>query len=172
DYAAAGSGADPATVGSDFTATSGTHTFAVASPGSDVVNVPVLGDTSVEGDETFDFTLTLNTGIVSITGTNPEEVTITDDDTYTVSISAVALSPVTEGNAGSTNVGFTLSLANVDPVKGVVGTVSVDYAAAGSGADPATVGSDFTATSGTHTFAVASPGSDVVNVPVLGDTSV
>ena len=150
-----------ATAGSDYTATSGTLTFA---PGviSQKVNVAVTGDTAVETTETFTVTLSGPAGatLAAATATG----TITDDDTAaappTVSI---ANATVAEGNSGSTTMAFTVSLS-----KASTGAVSVGYATANG---TATAGADYTATSGTLTFA---PGvtSQTVNVNVTGDTAV
>jgi hypothetical protein len=66
-----------ATAGSDYTATSGTLTFA---PGETVqtVDVPIVGDTTLEPDETF--TLTLSNPVNATLGTATATGTITNDD--------------------------------------------------------------------------------------------
>ena len=70
---------------------------------------------------------------------------------------------VTEGNTGTTNAVFTVSLSTASSQ-----TVTVRYATANG---TATAGSDYTAVSGTLTFA---PGqlTRTIAVPVLGDTVV
>jgi Zn-dependent metalloprotease/Ca2+-binding RTX toxin-like protein len=70
---------------------------------------------------------------------------------------------VTEGDSGTTNANFAVSL---NPAAG--GTVTVDYATASGSA---TSGVDFTSTSGMLSF---SPGqtSKTITVPVIGDTAV
>src|SRR5205823_14539876 len=77
-----------------------------------------------------------------------------------VSIAGPA-SPVTEGDSGTTNATFTVSLSAASPQN-----VTVAYATADG---TATAGSDYTATSGTLTF---TPGqtSKTVAVAVKGDT--
>ena len=72
-------------------------------------------------------------------------------------------SPVTEGNSGSTNAVFTLSVPKALPY-----TVLFDYATVDV---TATAGVDYTATSGTGTL-TAGQTSVTVSVPVLGDTDV
>jgi hypothetical protein len=69
---------------------------------------------------------------------------------------------VNEGNSGTTNATFTVSLSAAS-----ASTVTVNY---GTVSGTATAGSDFTPTSGTLTFA---PGetSKTVTVPVIGDTT-
>jgi len=70
-------GGGTATPGSDYTAASGTVTFA---PGDvvETVTVTVLGDTVDEPDETFDVTLANPTGATIADGS--ATITITDDD--------------------------------------------------------------------------------------------
>jgi hypothetical protein len=71
-----------ATAGTDYTAASGTVTFA---PGETVetVDVPIVGDTTLEPDETF--TLTLSNPVNATLGTATATGTITNDDVATAS---------------------------------------------------------------------------------------
>jgi hypothetical protein len=71
-----------ATAGTDYTATSGTLVFA---PGetSMSVDVPVIGDTTLEPDETF--MLTLSNPVNATLGTATATGTITNDDVATAS---------------------------------------------------------------------------------------
>lgn len=82
---------------------------------------------------------------------------------FTTSAPTIAIGDVsiTEGNAGTTNASFTVSLSAPTSQ-----TVSVAYATA---AGSATAGSDFTTVTGTATF---SPGatSTTIAVPVIGDS--
>jgi hypothetical protein len=146
-----------ATAGSDYTATGGTVTFA---PGetSKTVTVNVTGDTTAEADETFTLNLSGATGATPytafVTGT------IVNDDLPVASVGDVA---VTEGNAGTTALTFTVSLSQPAPFP-----VSLGYTTADG---TATAGSDYTAATGTLTFA---PGetSKTVTVTVTGDTAI
>ncbi|MCB0932973.1 MAG: hypothetical protein KDB71_13895, partial [Mycobacterium sp.] len=112
-----------ATAGSDYTATSGTLTFA---PGvtSQKVNVSVIGDTAVEPTETFTVTLSSPSG--AKLGTATATGTITNDD-VAASLPSVSIANATvaEGNSGTSTLGFTVALskASTDPV-------SVGYATA------------------------------------------
>ena len=56
-----------AQAGSDYTPAAGTLTFPALSTGPQTVNVPVLGDGSVEGDEIF--TLNLSGAVGAIVST-------------------------------------------------------------------------------------------------------
>jgi hypothetical protein len=66
-----------ATAGSDYTATSGSLVFA---PGetSKTISVPIVGDTTVEPDETFN--ITLSSPVNAVLGSATASGTITNDD--------------------------------------------------------------------------------------------
>lgn len=139
----------------DYAAMSGTITF---DPGETLqqILVPVVGDKVVETNETFAFNLSNATGASLADGVGI--ATITDDDTVSIS---VANATVTEGNSGTVNAvfGVTLSAASSQ-------TVTVSYATAdGSATAPA----DYQVTSGILTF---DPGVTALQilVPVVGDT--
>ena len=83
--------------------------------------------------------------------------------TFSAPSLAVADITVTEGNTGTTNATFTVTLSPA-----ASGTVTVNYATANG---TATAGTDYTATSGTLTF-TAGQTSKTVAVPVLGDTAI
>jgi len=139
-----------ATAGSDYTAASGTLTFP---PGTTVLPlaVSVIGDAAPEANETFLVNLSgpANATIADGQGLG----TIADDDTGVVLfINDVA---VTEGNAGTVNATFTVSLSS-----GVGQQVTVDFATADG---TATAPADYVAGAGTLTFP---PGSTTQNVTV------
>lgn len=146
-----------ATAGSDYTAASGTLTF---NPGvvTQPVTVNVTGDTTFEPNETFFVNLT-NATNASITDNQGLGTINNDDGVPSISINDVALS---EGNSGTTPFTFTVTLSSASGVP-----VTVDYATADG---TATAGSDYTATSGTLTFA-PSVTSQTITVNVNGDTS-
>ncbi|MGI9124765.1 MAG: Calx-beta domain-containing protein, partial [Mycobacterium sp.] len=145
-----------AMAGSDYTAASGTVSFA-AGETSKTVNVSVLGDATVESDETF--TVGLSAPTNAALGTATATGRITNDDGPAISIGNAR---VTEGNSGSKSAVFTVSLSKASATP-----VSVKYATANG---TATAGSDYTAASGTVSFA-AGVTSQTVNVTVLGDTA-
>lgn len=156
----------------DYTVTPGTATttdndYAVTGTqvtipaGQLQVNIPITinGDTKRENNETFTVTLTSSSGAPLGTPTQATVTIVNDDPLPTISINDVTLN---EGDAGSTNATFTLSLSNAS-----VTPIAVDFATADG---TATAGSDYTATSGTATFA-AGVTTAQIQVPVLGDTS-
>ncbi|MEA1834747.1 cellulase family glycosylhydrolase [Methylobacterium durans] len=148
-----------ATAGADYTATSGTLTFA---PGetSKTISVPVAGDTLLEGDETFRINLSGATKatIVKAAGI----ATIVNDDAAPPPMPSIGVSDITlkEGTGGTTNAVFTLTLSAASTASVTVGYQTQD--------GTALAGSDYAATSGRLTFA---PGETVktVVVPVTGD---
>jgi hypothetical protein len=86
--------------------------------------------------------------------------TFTGGSTLSLAVADVA---VNEGDTGSSNATFTVTLSPA-----VSGTVTVNYATSNG---TATAGSDYTATSGTLTF-TAGQTSKTIAVPVLGDTAI
>ncbi|MBE7195038.1 MAG: hypothetical protein INR66_21490, partial [Gordonia polyisoprenivorans] len=146
------------TADGDYVATSGTLTF---SPGetSKTVNVTVNGDTKFEPNETFNLNLSsLSYGTFA---GNQGIGTITNDDTPpTLSVNDVSHN---EGNSGTTAYAFTVSL---NAASGQATTVN--YATANG---TALAGPDYTATSGTLSFA-AGETSKTITVLVNGDQTV
>jgi aryl-phospho-beta-D-glucosidase BglC (GH1 family) len=148
-----------AAAASDYTASSGTLTFL---PGETqkVVSVAVLGDSLVEGSETFSVLLSnaANGTLADATGVGTiVDRAVAPQPLPTLSIDDVT---VTEGNA-QTQAAFTVSLSAARAT-----AITVAYATAADSAQP---GSDFVATSGVLTFA---PGvtSLTITVPIVVDT--
>jgi hypothetical protein len=148
------------TAGSDYQSASGTLTFA---PGdtSKTITVAVNGDTTPEPDETFAVNLSNPTNATIADGQGIG--TIKNDDTAAsppgISINDAA---VTEGNSGTTDAIFTVTLSAVSS-----STVTVNFATADG---TATAGSDYQSRTGTLSFA---PGetSKTITVAVNGDTT-
>ena len=145
-----------ATSGSDFTAASGTLSFA-ANETSKTITVATTNDTTVESSETFTVGLSgasSNATITDASGTG----TITDND--------IAPANLAIGNASAAegaNIVFTVTRSG-----NTATAVSVNYATAGG---TATSGSDFTAASGTLSFA-ANETSKTITVATTNDTTV
>jgi Calx-beta domain len=148
-----------ATSGSDYTAASGIVTFA---PGqtTQTITVNVLGDTVVEPNETFVVNLSTptNAAIAVAQGTG----TIVNDDSPAVP--TITINDVTqaEGNSGTTNFVFTVTIS-------ATANATVNFATADG---TATAGSDYVAGSGTVTFTSGGSLTQTIVVAVLGDTVV
>ena len=125
--------------------------------GSETFTLTPTDDTADETDETITVSgvsgsLTVNSDTISLTD---------DDDAPELSIDSPS---VTEGDSGSKNLTFTVSLSTASGKE-----VTVGYSDAGSG--DATSGTDYTAlTAGTLTFA-AGDTSQTFDVSVTGDTT-
>ena len=142
--------------GSDYAAASGTLTFTTGQTAK-TVTVNANGDTLFEPDEDFRLRLpsSTNATIADDTGVG----TIQNDDAQpALSVSDVATA---EGNLGTANLAFTVSLGSASGQP-----VSVAYATQDGSAT--TTSGDYAATSGNLTF---TPGqvSKTVNVPMNGD---
>ncbi|MGH2634621.1 MAG: Calx-beta domain-containing protein [Actinomycetota bacterium] len=144
-----------ATAPEDYQATTGTLTF---EPGQSVqqVVVQLAGDSAPEVNENFGLNLSNATG--AAVGDGVGIGTITDDDVPSVSIGNAT---VTEGNSGTVNAVFTLTLSAMSSL-----AVDVNYATAnGTASAPA----DYQSTSGTVSFDPGETAQQVV-VPVAGDS--
>ncbi len=150
-----------AVAGSDYVAGAGTVTFA-SGVTSQMVHVDILGDTNVEANETFTVTLSSPAGATIADGSATGTI-LNDDVAVVLPKLSIADATVTEGNSGTADLTFTVTLD-----KAATGPVSVQY---GTANGTATSGSDYTARAGTLTFA-AGETSKVVTVAVAGDTAV
>jgi hypothetical protein len=147
-----------ATVTTDYPGASGTATF-LPNTTTTTITIPVNGDTTVEPNETFFVNLSspVNGTITDGQGI----VTIVNDDS-TLSEFTIGNATVTEGNTGSILATLTVTLT---PAR-TTGAATVTYQTVDG---TATAGSDYSATSGTLTFA-AGVTTQTLTVPVLGDT--
>ncbi|MDW7707086.1 putative Ig domain-containing protein [Xanthomonas euvesicatoria] len=148
------------------TATSGTDYAAVSSPlviaagqTTGTITINPTADSTVEPDETV--VISLNTGSGYTVGSpNSATGTILNDDQPALSINDVS---VNEGNAGTTNATFTVSLS----APAGAGGVSFDIATADG---TATAGVDYVASSLTGQTIPAGSSSATFTVLVTGDT--
>lgn len=151
-----------ATAGSDYTATSGTLTFA-AGETSKTFTVPIINDTAIEANETVTVSLSSPTGGATLGSPATATLTIVSDDVATqpgvLQFSGAAYS------ASETNPTVTITVTRTS---GSHGAVSVNYATSNGSA---TAGSDYTATSGTLSFA-AGETSKTFTIPLINDTLV
>ena len=151
-----------ATLNTDYTRTGTTNTVTFAAGSATAtVTVDPTADTTVEPDETVILTLAAGTGY-TVGTTTPVTGTINNDDSASISINDVTVS---EGNSGTTNAVFTVTLSN--PVDT---SVTLNYATANGTAT--TADNDYTAIATTPlTFNVGET-SKTITVAVNGDTKV
>ena len=149
--------------GADYTPTVGTLTFA-AGETVKTVSVAVTGDTMVELDEQF--TLNLSAPVNAVIGDGVGVATIVNDDVDTAPSTPPAVSiadlAVAEGDGEHSHFMFTVTLDKASDE-----TVTVQYSTSDG---TAIAGVDYTATTGTVTFA---PGvtTQLVHVDVIGDAA-
>ncbi|MCA2645731.1 MAG: cadherin domain-containing protein, partial [Microcystis sp. M069S2] len=152
------------TADNDYTAIPTTALTFNAGETSKTITVAVNGDTKVESNETFFLNLSnLQTNGSNVTlADNQGQGTITDDDSASIAITDVT---ITEGNSGTTNAVFTVSLSSA-----VDTAITLDYTTANGTAT--TEDNDYTAIpTTTLTF---NPGetSKTITVAVNGDNQV
>jgi hypothetical protein len=155
-----------ATAPSDYTALPATILTFAPGETSKTISVAVNGDTTVEPNETFSVNLT---GVINATVSDAQGIgTIINDDSAapvlpppTLSINDVTL---LEGNTGTTNAVFTISLSAPSALPVTVIASSAD--------NTATTPSDYLALP--PTFVTFAPGTTTmtVSVPVVGDATV
>ena len=150
DYATSDGTAE---AGSDYTATSGTLTFAAGEMAKSI-DVAVAQDDSPEEDETF--TLTLSNAVNAALGDGSATGTILDDDAW-LSIADAAASEAD---------GALEFVVKADGLVKTNQTVTVDYSTADG---TATAGSDYTSNSGTLTF-TSTDTEQTITVTVIDDT--
>lgn len=146
-----------ATAGADYTARSATATFA-AGVGTVNISIPITNDTVVEGPETFTVALFNPVGMTLDTAApTTTTITIVDNDVpSTVALGAATYS-VGEGTA---SILIPITRSNT------AGSASVAYATANA---TATAGSDYTARSGTASFA-SGVATVSISVPIRNDS--
>jgi len=145
-----------ATAPGDYTQVVQSYTFA-AGEASKTIPVPVIGDTTQEGNELFTAFLQspTNTTVVS-TGSNYGQI-LDDDESFLVIDNVV----ITEGDPGATHT----AVLTVRRFGSLDGAATVNYATQNSSA---TAPGDYTLTSGTLSFA---PGvaSQTISIPITAD---
>lgn len=143
--------------GNDYLQTSSSIQIAAGnSSGTIVVNT--LQDSTDEPNETL--SVNLGTPTNAMVGDGSATGTILDDD-ITAGVVSIADASLTEGNAGSANMGFTVSI----PAP-LAQATSVTYGVVPLDATPVL---DYTAVTGTATISAGNT-STTINVPVIGDT--
>jgi len=150
--------AGTATSGSDYDDAGGTLSWADGDTADKTFTVVIKDDSLNELNKTINLNLSQPTGGAGLGGSSAVLTILDDDPKPTVSINDVSQA---EGNSGTTNFDFTVTLSSAS---GQV--VSVDYTTLGG---TAVLGSDYQLASGTLTF---NPGETQKQLTVLvnGDT--
>ena len=159
DYGTSDAGA---TAGSDYTAASGTLTWADGDAEAKDIVVPILDDALVESPENVALTLSNVTGGATL-GADSGTVTIVSEDVAPPGTLALAPAALTVNEADGT------ATFSVTRTGGSAGEVSVSFATANGSA---AAGSDYTATAGTLTWADGDTAAKSIVVPILDDTEV
>ncbi|HWT01940.1 MAG TPA: Calx-beta domain-containing protein [Pyrinomonadaceae bacterium] len=149
---------DTALAGQDYTAKSGTLTF-LQGETSKTFTVASTNDTKVEADETFKVRLSNPTNGATVGALDTSVVTIEDNDVPGASVNDVT---VTEGNSGTRNATFTVTLDEAPQA-----AVTVNFTTQNQSA---IAGHDYVATSGKLTFNTGQK-SKTVTVTVNGDAA-
>lgn len=146
-----------ATAGSDYMPVAGTLTFNDGET-SKTFDIPILDDANTEVDESFEVRLQNGPNVDSL-GTPSAEIITLQDHSLPPFLTINSVS-ITEGDSGTTNALFTVTLT---PLTGR--TVTVNYqTTAGS----ATANVDFQPVSGTLTFGPRQT-TQTIAVPIIGD---
>jgi Leucine-rich repeat (LRR) protein len=147
-----------ATAGDDYNAVSGTLNWKDGNSNDKKITVSITNDNDVEGDETFNLTLTNATGGATIGDPSTAEVTIVDKNSGTLQF-ALAADEIRED-------GGTITLT-VTRVNGSDGEVSVDYATSDG---TAKAGKDYTAVSGTLNWEDGNSSDKAITVTITDDS--
>jgi len=151
-----------ATAGSDYTTTTQTVSFADGDTANKTVTIPILDDTTFEGNETVNLALTSPSGGATLGSPSTAVLTITDDESApagTLQFSSVTYS-VNENSGNAT--------ITVTRTGGSAGAVGVTFSTSNG---TASAGSDYTTTNQTVTFNDGDVTDKAIIVPITDDTA-
>jgi hypothetical protein len=148
-----------AEAGADYTATAGTLTWVDGNNDPQMVEVPITGDSGLENDETFTFSLSNPSGGAVLYEPSTLTVTISDDD---CALSFVNPTLSIAENGGSVNIAVRRSGVNT-------GAVSANYSITGG---TATAGEDFVQLSGTVQWADGDGSDQIITLTVIDDVEI
>jgi subtilisin family serine protease len=151
-----------ASSGSDFTALSGRLTFL---PGirSQVIRIPINGDTAVEPDETLFVRLSNASNTATISRNQASIIIVNDDNVTAIPTISASNITITEGDAGSSFAIFTITRSGNLALPSVISYVTASRTAQAF--------QDFTPVSGSLVF-MPRESSKQVRVSIIGDRSV
>lgn len=146
--------------GNDYTSVSGTLSFG-ANESSKTFTVSIADNSSADGNKTFNVTLSSPSGMTLASGQNTATVTINDNESVSFGSGSFKFSKSTYEVTESSGE----AVVTVQRTGGTQGTISVNYSTTSLGAS---AGTDYTAVSGTLTFA---PGeaAKLIRVPIIKD---
>ncbi len=157
NYATANNSAE---AGSDYTSSSGTLSWGLGENGDKTFTVPVIDDQEIEPDETVLLTLSNVTG-ATLGQNNNATLEIADNE------SMAGLLAFSQSSYSVTETA-TQVIITVARSSGSLGPASIDYA---TQPGQATAGSDFTAASGTLSWADGESGSQTIAIGILNDST-
>jgi hypothetical protein len=147
-----------ATQPGDYASNSNSLTFTGTAGETKTITVSVVGDTILEPNETFTVGLGSPSNAAVTVTDNSGLGTITNDDAASIAINNVTLA---EGNSGSTNFAFTVTLTGA-----VQGGFSVPFSTADG---TATQPGDYASSSGTLNFSGSVGEAKAITIAVVGD---
>jgi hypothetical protein len=151
-----------ATAGSDYSARSGTLSWANGDAMAKSFTVPITDDTTFEGNETVNLTLTSPTGGASLGTPSTAVLTITENDVAPAGSLQFSMASYSIAESGA------MVTITATRTGGTNGAVSVSYATSNG---TATAGSDYTTASGTLSWPSGQSGSRTFSVPILDDVA-
>jgi len=157
DYTITPAAVNPATQGADYIATNGTLNFA---PGESVqsFSITILNDINLEFEEEYIQLNLLNPAGAQLGANVSANLTIIDDDNPGQLQFTDAVVSINEGSVSAT--------ITVNRSGGVNGPASIEFATANGSA---TAGQDYTASTGTLTWADGEPGNKLITVNITDD---
>jgi parallel beta-helix repeat protein len=154
-----------AVAGFDYVYSNGTLSWAAGDIAPKTITLPIINDTTVEGSQTFSVALASPTNGATLGSPISVTVTILDDDTAPTTPGTLQFTATTASVSES---GGSVSLS-ISRTGGSSGAISVSYAASNG---TALAGSDFTAQSGTLSWAAGDTANKTISIPVINDTVV
>lgn len=151
-----------AIAGQDYTTSNGTLSWADGETGAKTISIPLANDALVESNETFTISLSNPTDGLALGSASTATVTVTSEDQPTLPPGVLQFAQATYsvGEAGGN------LIVSVTRTGGTTGVASIEYATANG---TAAAGQDYTAVSGTLSWADGDSSTKTISVPILND---
>jgi hypothetical protein len=150
-----------AAAGSDYTTATGTLSWADGDGADKTFVVPITDDSTYEGNETINLTLSTPTGGAILGAPSTAVLTVVENDPEPFGVIQFSAATYSVNEAGAT------ATITATRTSGSSGAVGVSYATSNG---TATAGSDYTTTSGTLSWATGDAASKTFTVPILNDS--